>query len=414
MNIAKPHCIETFPAFDSNQSHAFMGIPATPTHHKPKDFSLSSKADMLTSQTLTVDRSRTFLQPLLCATATTLVLLGFSFTPDADRAFGADAKCAGADAKPTEEMKPYTEQISGTDATFDMVPIPGGTFMMGSSKNEPNRGEDEGPEHAVKVEPFWMGKHEVTWDEYDVWSFRIDIQRRELAGKKATDVDKVSDAVTRPTAPYTDMTFDMGHSGFPAICMTQLAAKMYCKWLSTKTGHYYRLPTEAEWEHACRAGTTTAFSFGDDPKDLDDYAWYFENSDEQYQKVGKKKPNPWGLHDIHGNVAEWVLDQYDETFYKTSAGKNDVTSSPLNICTKLYPRTVRGGSWDDDPEKLRCAARTGSDKSWKQLDPQLPQSIWYHTDAWGVGFRVIRPLRVPDAAEIKKLKLEPAPEDLVK
>jgi formylglycine-generating enzyme required for sulfatase activity len=251
----------------------------------------------------------------------------------------------------------------------------------------------------VAIEPFWMGKCEVTWDEYEIWSFNLDIKLRTLHEKQPTALDKLADAVTRPTPPYTDMTFGMGKSGYPAICMTQLAAKKYCEWLSAKTGRYYRLPTEAEWEYACRAGTTTAYSFGDDPEQLDQYAWYFDNSRGKYQRVGQKKPNPWGLHDMHGNVAEWVLDAYDPNYYQQLAGQT--TTRPYNPPRSLYPRVVRGGSWDDDPPRLRSAARRGSDPSWKQQDPQLPQSIWYHTDATFVGFRVVRPLREPSAEELK-------------
>ncbi|MBX3438364.1 MAG: formylglycine-generating enzyme family protein, partial [Planctomycetaceae bacterium] len=295
------------------------------------------------------------------------------------------------------EMKPYKQRLRHTEITFDMLPIPGGTYLMGSPPEEPGRNEDEGPQHLVKVDPFWMGKCEVTWDEYDTYRTNLDVQRRSLLGRKPDDVDRRADAITRPTTEYTDMTFGSGHDGYPAICMTELGAKMYCAWLTEKTGQYYRLPTEAEWEYACRAGTTTAYSFGDDPADLDEYAWHFGNVGDDrevnYQKVGLKKPNPWGLHDMHGNVSEWTLDQYVPNFYEQFAGKT--TLNPWIVPTKLYPMAVRGGSWDDDPEALRSAARRGSSRDWKQQDPQLPQSIWYFTDALFQGFRVVRPLEEP-------------------
>lgn len=299
-------------------------------------------------------------------------------------------------------MKPYTEAIGNTEITFKMVPIPGGEFLMGSPESEEGRNADEGPQHTVKIEPFWMGATEVTWDEYDIWSYNLDIQRRQLSGEAPTAKDKVADLISRPTRPYTDMTFGMGQKGYPAICMTQHAAKKYCEWLSAKTGHYYRLPTEAEWEYACRAGTTTAYSFGDDPSKLGDYAWFFDNASEKYQQVGQKKPNPWGLYDIHGNVSEWCIDKYDPDFYATFK-KGEIPVNPVNVPSTEYPRVARGGSWDDDAPILRSASRIPSSDEWKIQDPNLPKSVWYMTDALHVGFRVVRP-RTPPSAEERKAR----------
>jgi formylglycine-generating enzyme required for sulfatase activity len=310
---------------------------------------------------------------------------------------------ANSVAKSEQEMKSYTDRIPNTQAKFDMLPIPGGTFTMGSPDDEEDRFDDEGPQFKVKVEPFWMGKCEVSWDEYEPFMMCLDIAYRRQNDVQLTSLEKNADAVSRPTKPYTDMTFGMGKEGYPAICMTQLAAGMYCKWLTQKTGRYYRLPTEAEWEYACRAGTKTPYSFGDDPDEIDGFAWHIDNSEETYQKVGKKKPNPWGLHDMHGNVAEWVLDQHVEGHYAKFSGKTVSVVEALAIPTKLFPRVVRGGSWDDDLDAHRSAARITSTPDWKEQDPQFPQSIWYHTDAVFVGLRVVRPLREPTAEEKKKI-----------
>ena len=307
------------------------------------------------------------------------------------------------------DMKPYAEPIEHTELKVEMVPIPGGTFVMGSPDSEADRNEDEGPQHEVTVSPFWIGKFEITWDQYDTWGEQMDQLRRKMMSISQTPRDLLVDGISKPTEPYTDMSFGMGRGSYPAICMTQHAARTYCKWITAKTGRYYRLPTEAEWEYACRAGTTTAYSFGDDPDQLEDHAWFYDNSDDSYQEVGQKQPNPWGLHDMHGNVAEWVLDQYDEDYY----GKTDKATDPLNVPLTLYPRVVRGGGWDDDPEMLRSAVREGSSDEWKQQDPQLPKSIWYHTDALGVGFRVVRPLVEPSEQEKaeKWEKTEPEQKD---
>ncbi|HBV65716.1 MAG TPA: sulfatase-modifying factor protein [Rhodopirellula sp.] len=309
-------------------------------------------------------------------------------------------------ANTAAEMKPYAEPLEHTDLTLAMVPIPGGKFIMGSDESEPDRNQDEGAPRDVEISPFWMGKFEVTWDQYDAWREEIDQLRRKLMSIKAGPRDLAVDGVSKPTEEYTDMSFGMGKGDYPAICMTQHAARVFCQWLSAKTGRYYRLPTEAEWEYACRAGTKTAYSFGDDPAELGEYAWFFDNTDEAYQPVGKKKPNPWGLYDMHGNVAEWVLDQYDAGYYSQSGNAVD----PLNIPSKLYPRVVRGGGWDDDPEMLRSAVRKGSSNDWKDQDPQIPRSIWYHTDALSVGFRVVRPFKQPSAEERKAKWDKTAPE----
>ncbi|HEY1068083.1 MAG TPA: SUMF1/EgtB/PvdO family nonheme iron enzyme, partial [Pirellulales bacterium] len=318
---------------------------------------------------------------------------------------------ADSKAETQAEMKPYADVIPGTEVKFDMLPIPGGKFLMGSPESEPKRGEDEGPQHEVEISPFWMAKFETTWNQYDVYSFRLDIKNRKAAKTQPGENDGLADAVTRPTKPYTDMTFGMGHDVYPAICMTQLAAETYCKWLSAKTGRYYRLPTEAEWEYACRAGTKTAYSFGDDPEMLKDYGWSYANSDYKYHPVGQKKPNPWGLFDMHGNVMEWCQDEYKPDYYATFAGK--VAVDPVTRTTEEYSHVARGGSWDDDPEFLRSAARKGSEEEWKQQDPQVPQSVWYFTDALWVGFRVVRPLHEPEgwreklAKEMEAERLKP-------
>ncbi len=294
------------------------------------------------------------------------------------------------------QMEDYTETITGTKVTFDMVAIPGGSFKMGSPESEEGRRDDEGPQVEIKISPFWMGKHEVTWNEYELFMYPEEMARLINVGDDYND--PLADAVTNPTKPYVEMSFGMGKEQFPAISMTQHAANKYCQWLSAKTGHFYRLPTEAEWEYACRAGTTTAFWFGDNGEDIGDYEWFADNADFKYQKVGTKKPNPWGLYDMHGNVAEWVLDAYTKEGYQIFEGKEQV--DPWNVAQTLYPRTARGGSWDDYPESMRSAARRGSDPMWKMQDPQLPKSIWYLTDAQVLGMRVVRPLTIPEAEKM--------------
>jgi formylglycine-generating enzyme required for sulfatase activity len=297
-----------------------------------------------------------------------------------------------------KDMKPYAETISGTEVIFEMLPIPAGKFKMGSPESESGRNADEGPQRTVEIAPFWMGKCEVTWNEFELFMYPTEEKRIREGRQVEAKLNELTDASARPTQPYVEMSFGMGKDGFPAISMTQHAANKYCEWLSAKTGHFYRLPTEAEWEYAARAGTATSYFWGDDPAAAGDYCWFADNSEGKYQKVGRKKPNPWGLHDILGNVIEWTLDQYTPTAYAGGDAKN-----PWLKATKPYPHVARGGAWDDDSvEKLRVAQRRFSDPEWKIQDPQFPKSIWYHTDAQFLGFRVVRPLETPAPQELQK------------
>jgi formylglycine-generating enzyme required for sulfatase activity len=291
----------------------------------------------------------------------------------------------------------HYQAIPGTEVGFEMVLLPAGTFTMGSPDSELHRKEDEGPQREVALESFWIGKYEMSFDVYEIFREKD----KDNPETTAADGEYSPDAVSRPSPPYEDPTFGMGKYGYPAVSMTQYAALKFCKWLYDKTGVFYRLPTEAEWEYACRAGTNTAFYFGDDTTKMDEYGWYYENSDGAYHKLGEKKPNPWGIYDMHGNVAEWTLDQYQVDFYASlndAEPNQDVWSMP----TKLHPRTVRGGSWDDDIDALRSAARTESSMDWKRRDPQLPKSFWWNTDSPFVGFRLIKPAKTPSEEEVKK------------
>ncbi|MGN7514877.1 MAG: formylglycine-generating enzyme family protein [Allomuricauda sp.] len=286
-----------------------------------------------------------------------------------------------------QERSNYTELLPGTDAHMEMVSIPSGTFLMGSKAGEARRKPDEGPVREIEVDGFWMSKFEVTWELYNLFIERtIDNLKNETKG---SEVQLDADAISGATTPYVDMSLGMGRdANYPAVNITQRAASTFCEWLSSITGHYYRLPTEAEWEYAARAGTEQSYYFGEDPSNLEDYAWFKDNSEGTYHQVGTKKPNPWGLYDIYGNVAEWTLDQYHENGYENA-------QLPFEPVVTEYPVAIRGGSFRDEAKQLRSASRLASDPIWKQRDPQFPRSKWWFTDAPFVGFRVVRPMATP-------------------
>ena len=160
----------------------------------------------------------------------------------------------------------YTQDLKGETFIFEMIAVEGGAFTMGVERNNKTRKSDEKPAHVVEINPFWMGKHEITWEQYDAFIYG-DFEQDQFQEKELL-VNMGIDAVTGATSPYEDMSNGMGKGAYPAVNMTQYAALMFCKWLSAKTGVFYRLPTEAEWEYACKKGKT------DDVEDLDNFATY--------------------------------------------------------------------------------------------------------------------------------------------
>ncbi len=292
--------------------------------------------------------------------------------------------------------KKYTETITtkdGENISFDMVLIPKGSFLMGSPADEAGRQDDEGPQHEVRLEHFYLCTKETTIELFlayyqetvsakrDFFEVQESIKDTEQEGKD--DVD----AITGPTPVYGDMT--MGYEEtHPAMGMAWHNAMTFCRWLSKKTGKEYRLPTEAEWEYASRAGTTNIFGVGNDPGRLKDFAWYEANADSETNPVGKKKPNAWGLYDMSGNAREWVYDFYSPTAYKEAAKKNPAVNPKGPKAGKVH--VARGGDYSGSVEALRCAARSFEEEWWRSGDPQIPKSIWWLPEMDFIGFRMAR------------------------
>ncbi|MFK8110605.1 MAG: formylglycine-generating enzyme family protein [Rubripirellula sp.] len=295
-------------------------------------------------------------------------------------------------------MVPYTAKIPGTDLQFEMIPVPGGTFKLGSPESEEGRADDEGPQVQVNVDPMWVAKTEVNWEQYEQFmNLHYVFQGFQADGKRMVNETNRIDAVTAPTPLYEpSFTYEFGQEpDLPATTMTQYAAQQFTKWLSGISGQQYRLPTEAEWEYAARAGTETAFSWGDTDAEADDHAWSFDNSDSGPSPVGTKKPNAFGLHDMHGSVGEWTINKYEEKGYASLAGKSPINATDaVTFATEESPCVIRGGTWEDDVALLRSAARMKSEDGdeWKDEDPNEPKSMWWYTNdpTRGVGFRLFR------------------------
>ena len=285
-----------------------------------------------------------------------------------------------------QQTDSIVQNVPGTNQSFTLIKIPAGSFTMGSPADAAIKDADETPAKTVQIAEFYMGKYEVEYTLYDAFSTDASISQNNEA-----------DAVTRPTSSYIDLTAGMGKTtGFPANSMQFYNAIMFCKWLYQKTGVFYRPPSEAEWEYACRAGSNTIYPFGNDSAQLKEYAWFSDNSADKYHPAGLLKPNAWGLYDMLGNVQEWVLDHYDADFYTRLY---DTTGTPVNYPRSKHPHSLRGGSYQDHAIDVRSANRMVSNPRWNRRDPQIPKSKWWNADAPFVGMRLVKPVTQPTAAE---------------
>lgn len=251
--------------------------------------------------------------------------------------------------RPSTDFKKDLKRKHPNPIEPDMVYIKGGSFKMGCVSRSKDCDSDEKPVHSVSVDSFYMSKYEVTFNEWDAC----------VAAGACSHYPVNKNKSARGERAVNNVSWD--------------DAQQYIKWLSQQTGKHYRLPTEAEWEYAARAGTKTKYSWGNNKSAAGKYAWYDKNADDigdKYShKVGTKKPNPWGLYDMHGNVWEWVQDWYDKKAYSNSAKNNPTGPSSGRS------RVNRGGGWYYNAGGLRSAYR-----SYYSPDNRL----------YDLGFRLMR------------------------
>ncbi len=300
----------------------------------------------------------------------------------------------------------FTEKIPGSTVSFNMKAIPGGSFKMGSPDDEAFREEDEGPVSTVKISPFFMAEIEVSWDEYLAFYAQTSGAGRSSDSDALRARDNV-DAISGATPPYGQPDQNWGLGQRPAISISYHAAETYCRWLSHLTGKTYRLPTEAEWEYACRAGTETPYFFNGDPLSferkgimaklrkndttiINSHVIYQENSLSKTGLPDLVSPNPFGLKNMLGNVAEYCSDWYSPIIYEINTGKyGDMLEDPSGP-ESGDEHVIRGGSFRDNAGSLRAANRGFTHtESWLRTDPQIPKSIWWYSDCFHVGFRVV-------------------------
>ena len=268
------------------------------------------------------------------------------------------AKEAPPSPKPAKEprqppLPSFRDRLKDGGEGPEMVRLQPGRFLMGAAAAENCMSHaDECPRHEVHIaRPFAIGRFPVTFDDYD----RFVLATRQPSAAKRGFMERLfgGEGDRQPEVPNNN---GWGRSRHPVINVSWNDAVAYCVWLTGQTGRTYRLPSEADWEYACRAGTATRWSCGDDAQALKDYAWFGDNSGGRTHPVGEKRPNPWGLHDIHGNVCEWVQDGWHDDY----AGA-PTDGSAWGASSDTAGRVLRGGSWWVTAGGVRVSTREGSD-----------------------------------------------------
>lgn len=253
----------------------------------------------------------------------------------------ADEPAPPAKAPTPSSLKGYAETLPASVVKVNMVAIPAGSVTIGGKK--------------IAVKPFWIEDTEIPWEAFDLFL---------NSGAPSPPYDQTqykADAIVRPSKSYILPDLGWGHHGFPAINVSFLNCTMFCRWLSSKTGRKYRLPTEAEWEYACRGGATK------DPtkSELAKQAWLKDSGNGRTHPVGKMQPNAWKLYDMLGNVGEWATD----------------LSGKAVLC---------GPTIKDTSAKVKFGMKAYMVPAWQETDPQLPKSRWWLSDAFFAGLRIVR------------------------
>lgn len=243
---------------------------------------------------------------------------------------------------PKVQLAPFTETLPGTVVKIEMIPVPGGSVTVGSK--------------TIEVKPFWIAKTETVWEAFDSFV---------ASGPPSPPYDQTKfapDAIARPSKSYILPDLGWGHHGFPAINISIDSATMFCRWVASVTKKKYRLPSQAEWELACRLGQGGATKL--DKSTLDQSAWYGANSQSMTHAVGTKQVDKLGLFDMLGNVGEWAM---------------DADGKPI-LC---------GGTFEDAADGISPSTNRRWSPNWQVSDPQLPKSRWWLADAPFAGFRIV-------------------------